>query len=170
MCTHAIRNSCESVTYFLRTKPNGSINTEYFTGNTPLLGLGHDRSASHVVHDLGEPFEHARAPTYRHTGMHHLLSALPSPHAPSSFTPDQVMVAIACNDLINSTIKGFLHTWQLKLTMIGWSGGFIAEDDQVRHILRSRPHSSLCGGGDIESPSVMLRRSHGNPFPQQPHF
>ena len=80
------------------------------------------------------------------------------------------MVAIACNDLINSTIKGFLHTWQLKLTMIGWSGGFIAEDDQVRHILRSRPQSSLCGGGDIESPSVMLRRSHGNPFSQQPHF
>jgi hypothetical protein len=35
-----------------------------------------------------------------------------------------VVVAMSCNEMIQSTTKEFLHSWQLKLTMIGWSGGF----------------------------------------------
>ena len=102
---------------------------------------------------VGHLNTHARPHTQTHLHAPFALrTSLPSRPAPSSFTPDQVIFAIACNDLINSTIKSFLHTRQLQLTMDGWSGGFIAEDDQVRHILPGLSQFSLCGDGDIESP------------------
>ena len=46
------------------------MNTEYFTGNAPLSGPGHDGGTVFVVHDLGGPFENARAPSYTQTHLH----------------------------------------------------------------------------------------------------
>lgn len=43
-----------------------------------------------------------------------------------------IMVGISCNEMMAGTTKEFLHTWQLRLTMIGWGGGFISIDDHER--------------------------------------
>ena len=36
-------------------------------------------------------------------------------------------LAMTCNDMIQSTTVEFLHTWQKRLIMLGWSGGFTGE-------------------------------------------
>mmetsp|Transcript_69159 Transcript_69159/g.135956 ORF Transcript_69159/g.135956 Transcript_69159/m.135956 type:complete len:616 (+) Transcript_69159:501-2348(+) len=38
-----------------------------------------------------------------------------------------IMEGIKCNELMNEGVDSLLHNWQLKFTMIGWSGGFIGD-------------------------------------------
>lgn len=68
-----------------------------------------------------------------------------------------IMSGIDCNDLINFGLNSFLHNWQLKFNMIGWSGGFLVEDgaDYKAYVTREPDYEALSKlkgeGKDLEA-------------------